>query len=269
MEKADLARELRSAVRTHAWPLFGRIEPEDTAAKAHVEDLVTAADIAVEAHLTRLLNERMPEAMVLGEEAVSRGEVKPADLMDAPLSVILDPVDGTWNFAHGLPMWGSILCVAEAGRPVLGMIHLPVLDLTLGAARGEGLFCYRGEEAAPVPLRMPQGAGVSGQIPLMLYPEERRARLAAAGLSMGRIGSWRCAAQEYVGLATGAVDYVISCSLNAWDHAAGMLIAQESGGAARLLDGREFVAGMTGGNVLSARSEAVWERAAGVLGEAV
>ena len=269
MEKADLARELRAAVREHAWPLFGCIEPEDTTAKAHVEDLVTAADIAVEAHLTELLNERMPEAMVLGEEAVSRGEVRPADLMDAPLSVILDPVDGTWNFAHGLPMWGSILAVAEAGRPVLGMIHLPVLDLTLGAARGEGLFCYRGEAEAPVPPRMPKGAGIAGQIPLMLYPEEKRAGIAAAGLSMGRVGSWRCAAQEYVGLATGAADYAISCSLNAWDHAAGVLLTQESGGAARLMDGSEFVAGMKGGNLLCARSEAVWEEVAGVLGGAV
>ena len=260
-----LAARLREAVREEALPLFGALDAGQVDSKSAPDDLVSAADLAVEARLTGVIGEALPDALVIGEEAVTEDPTLLARIEDAALSVILDPVDGTWNFVHAVPAWGAILAVCAHGRPVAGLIYDPFGDHVLGAADGEGLMAWRGGAPVPPPGPSPARPELNGIVSTMLYPGPYRAAVSKAAHDLGRVGSYRCSAQDYRLLGRGGIDWVLAGSLKPWDHAAGTVIAREAGGVARMLDGSEYRAGMTQGHLLCAGSEEVWERVASAM----
>ena len=257
-----LAARLREAVREEAMPLFGALGGAQIDSKSAPDDLVSAADLAVETRLTGIIREAMPGALVIGEEAVAEDPALLRRIEDAETSVILDPVDGTWNFVHAVPAWGAILAVCAHGRPTHGLIYDPFGDHVLGAAEGEGLLAWRGGEPVPPPGPSPAREELNGIVSTMLYPGPFRARVSEAAHDLGRVGSYRCSAQDYRLLGRGGIDWVLAGSLKPWDHAAGTVIAREAGGVARMLDGAEYRAGMTRGHLLCAGSEEIWERVA-------
>ncbi len=95
---------------------------------------VTEVDIAIERRLRDAITQRFPEHGVLGEEL-------PPQNPGADYQWILDPIDGTDNFAHGIPTYGSIIGLHYRGAPIVGVIDHPALKLTYSAARGLGAFC--------------------------------------------------------------------------------------------------------------------------------
>ena len=100
---------------------------------------VTAADREAEAFVRAAIESRFPEDGIVGEEF---GEVRP----DARRRWIIDPIDGTFSFVHGVPVYGVLVGVEEDGEPLAGVIHLPPLGETIAAARGEGCY-WRGRRA--------------------------------------------------------------------------------------------------------------------------
>ncbi len=94
---------------------------------------VTAADRASEALCRELIQARYPNDAILGEEL---GETRP----DGRRRWIIDPIDGTRSFVHGVPLYSVLVALEEDGDPVLGVIHLPALGETVYAARGEGCW---------------------------------------------------------------------------------------------------------------------------------
>lgn len=123
-----LVTALRAAARQVVLPRFRHLEAGEVGVKTDPTDLVTIADTEAEALITDLLAQTWPEARVLGEEAVSH---HPAlrDAMAGPgWTVIIDPIDGTWNFAKGLATFGMIAAVAKDGLLRQGVLYDPLLD---------------------------------------------------------------------------------------------------------------------------------------------
>lgn len=259
-DRPALLRSLRDAVRGTALPGFGRLLPGDISRKSNAEDLVTEMDLAVEAIVTQDVAQILPDALMVGEEGVAADPSLMEQIAGAEMSVILDPIDGTWNYAHMIPLWGAILAVCKKGKPVLGAIYDPMTDHMLGAMKGQGLFAER--EGAAVAVDRHQTAVRSGFLQLQLLPPEVREAAAAAGARLGRTAALRCAAQEYRALARGTADWVLSGVIKPWDHVAGTLMVEEAGGVARLLDGGAYDATVHEGCLLSARDEATWEAVA-------
>ena len=95
-------------------------------------------------------------------------------------------------------------------------------------------------------------------MPLGFLPASHRPRVAALWPQVGRINSLRCSCHEFRMLAQGYVDFVLSTRLTPWDHAAGVLVVQQAGGVAKMLDGSVYSAMQRDGYLLSARNTSAW-----------
>ncbi|MEO1537175.1 MAG: inositol monophosphatase [Pseudomonadota bacterium] len=257
--RKDLVRIVREAARAEILPRFRQLSLGDISAKTGPEDLVTEADVKAEAAISVGVKGLLPDALIVGEEAVESEPELLSGIAGAPSAAIIDPVDGTWNFAKGLSTFGVILAVAEYGETVFGVLYDPVMDDWVWAARGQGAW----HETADGQTRRlnfgpdPTG-GLTGFVPLFNFPEPTRGRLAGDIPGLRRIWSVRCSCHEYRTMAFDAADFCLSSALKPWDHAAGALVVEEAGGAVGLLDGRPYRASITsGGALISARSEAV------------
>ena len=258
-----LVNLVRRAARSEIMPRFRNLGTGDIATKTGPQDLVTEADHATEAMLTRGILRAFPHALVVGEEAASTDAKLRDRIAGAELAFILDPLDGTWNYANGLATFGVIVAVTRFGRPVLGLLYDPVMDDWIVA-----------DAETPARLARPVGADraltlgtgpdtlsrMSGFVHLFLMPQAQRERTAAALPEFAQVQMLRCSCHEYRTLAQGGVDFVLSGVMNPWDHAAGVLICQQASGVARMLDGQDYSAALTEGYLLSARDEDSWQR---------
>ncbi len=130
---------IRAAVEAKILPRFRNLAAGEIAQKGP-NDPVTIADIEAEEMLSRLLLEAYPETLVIGEELVSREPATlDALLGDTPVWVI-DPVDGTMNFADGNPVFGTILAYVVGGQTKAGWIHDPINNVTVTALLGGGAW---------------------------------------------------------------------------------------------------------------------------------
>ncbi len=253
---------VRAASRDCIMPRFRRLGLADVAAKSGPTDLVTLADTEAEAQITAAVQALLPHAVVVGEEAIAATPHLRDAIATAPLAVIIDPVDGTWNFAKGLPLFGVILAVTVMGKPVFGLLHDPVMDDWI-VADGTGSTARVMADGTRAVLATSQETGfggMAGYVPLGLVARRHRAALAAAMAEFGRAQSLRCSCHEYRMVAQGHAAFLLSGAVpHAWDHAAGVLCVQRAGGVVRMLDGAAYHAGMTQGHVLAAGSQALWD----------
>src|SRR5271157_3120117 len=101
---------------------------------------VTAADRRAEEHLRSRIAEAFAHDAVVGEELNDRPG-------NSPFRWIVDPIDGTKAFIHGVPLYGTLIGIAYQGQPVAGVIHMPALDECLYASRGGGAWYLQGQKA--------------------------------------------------------------------------------------------------------------------------
>lgn len=237
-----LIDEVRAGAAEEILPRFRRLSSDMVSAKSAPDDLVTEADRQMEERLRVACARLMPQALFLGEEAVSADRRLLEDLPQAELAIVCDPVDGTWNFANGLAVFGVIIAVLRRGEPVFGLLYDPLGDDWVMAERAAGAFFARPGSAAERLSVQPGPAeqGVAGFVPLFLFPKQDRPRIAAGMAELGRATSLRCSCHEYRLLAQGRVDFNLSASLQPWDHIAGALAVEEAGGVARLADGSPY-----------------------------
>lgn len=259
-QQTSLINIVRRAAKAEIMPRFRNLTEGQISAKSGPQDLVTEADTSAEAMIARGILGLFPNAVVLGEEtAVDNPDLR-ARAARAELAFIVDPVDGTWNFAHGLPLFGVILAVTRFGKPIFGMLYDPVTDDWITAS--EDSPALQSEIAAPAKTlatsRGGKPAALAGYGHLSLMPPEERQALAPLLADFARFDSLRCSCHEYRLMAQGAVDFVLSGKLNPWDHAAGVLICQRAGGVARFLDGRDYDIGISDGHLLTASNEPTW-----------
>jgi len=253
--EAALIALVRRVARAEILPRFRRLAPDDTAAKSAPDDLVTAADLAAERALGAGIAGILPGARVVGEEAVSADPAALDGLAEAPRAVLVDPLDGTWNFARGLAVFGTILSVLERGVPVWGLLYDPVFDDWVVARRGGGAWFARPEEE---PRRLTfAGEADAAAVTFMgleLFETAVRPGVAAAMASARRTVSLRCSCHEYRTLLTGGAASIVAAASQPWDHAAGLLAVAEAGGVARRASGGAPTPARESGPLLVARS---------------
>ncbi len=261
-QRTQIINMVRRAARAEIMPRFRRLSDGDIRTKSRADDLVTDADTNAEAMITRALQISFPSALVIGEEAVAAKPSLLDGIVDAQLAFHIDPVDGTWNFAHGLPVFGVIVAATRYGKPVFGLIYDPVGDD----------WAVADEEMTPQ-LQHPLGPArelkvatgkpleeLSGLIPLALFPKDKQPQMAATFPEFSRVSSLRCSAHEYRMLAQGHYDFCLTALLDPWDHAAGALIAERAGAYVEMLDGGEYSATRHTGHLLIAPDKATWNK---------
>lgn len=257
---AELVTLVRAIGRTAVMPHFRALRPEDVQAKTGPLDLVTVADEAAESQLTSALLARHPNCVVVGEEATSKDASLLDRIADAELCFILDPIDGTSNFAAGLPLFGMMLAVTRFGRTVGAIIHDPVGDDTAVALDGQGAWLERrdgGVEtlsvAAPAPL-----AEMSGALSWRFMSEPTKSQVCARLPRLAGAWDYRCAAHQYRLAASGGCHFSVYSRLLPWDHAAGELLYREAGGYVARLDGSPYSPSSIEGGLILAPDQASW-----------
>ncbi|MFE3188898.1 inositol monophosphatase family protein [Nocardia sp. NPDC059240] len=227
MEHAVLLDVARSAVALGC-KLLSTSEPGAVQAKGD-RDFVTELDILIQATVRTHLADETPEIGFLGEEA------QPGGLEDRvpDLCWVLDPIDGTSNFIHGLPFCAVSLALVRDGTPVIGVVGAPFLALEYYAAEGGGAFVngrpirHRGTGALSRAIVSIGDYGVGAEA-----AAKNRVRLAVtAGLAdqVERVRMFGSAALDLVWVAEGRIDACVLLTNKPWDTAAGVLIARESG----------------------------------------
>ena len=139
---------LAFAARTEIMPIFGKLTPAQVRRKSSTFDLVTEADEAAEVAITAALKSAFPDSVVIGEESTHREPALLQTVADAELAFIVDPIDGTRNFASNLPLFGVMAAVTIRGEIIAGVIHDPVCRDWAYAVRGGGAWAEQ-EDAAP------------------------------------------------------------------------------------------------------------------------
>ena len=119
---------VRRAARAEIMPRFRALSADDIAQKTGPQDLVTEADRRAEAMIARGLVQMFPNALIVGEEDASQNADIIAKIAEAEMAFTIDPVDGTWNYAHGLATFGVIVSALRFGVPVFGVLYDPVMD---------------------------------------------------------------------------------------------------------------------------------------------
>lgn len=243
-------------------PRFRNLAAADISEKASSIDLVTEADLEAEKRITAAIHERFPTAHIVGEEAYAADPDVINGLAEAPLAFVIDPVDGTFNFASGLPAFGTLLAVTIAGETVAGLIHDPVMGDTLVAVKGAGARLQRGNgEMSPIRVASPVDIGEMVGIYAWAHAAPERRPLIAANMSRIRMAlALNCSAHEYWLASTGKVHFIGHEKLMPWDHLAGVLVHQEAGGHTAKLDGTLYRPGETTGGILSAPDIDSWTR---------
>jgi myo-inositol-1(or 4)-monophosphatase len=209
--------------------------------KGAATDVVTAADRRAEAALLELLRAERPEDGVLGEEGADV-----AGGVDGRCW-LLDPVDGTLNYASGLPGWCSAVALVDAAGALACAVYDPVADELYSAARGEGAWLGGAR------------LGVAGTVPLAdavvatFVDTRRRDGDVALGTEalLRRVGALRavgCGSLELAWIAAGRMHAWVQADVEPWDWHPGALLVAEAGGACAV-SGRWHVAGCGAGLV--------------------
>jgi fructose-1,6-bisphosphatase/inositol monophosphatase family enzyme len=266
---SEIAALLRDAARAEIMPRFRRLAPDAVRAKTGPLDLVTEADEAAERVIAAGLAKLLPGCAVVGEEASSADARLMEALATAEAAFVVDPVDGTANFAAGVPLFGCMAALFLKGEVVAGWIHDPLGDDTAIALRGEGAWIEDSEGrshgalrvAAPVPVGRMIGAVSWGWM-----PEPLRSQVPARLPKLAAAINYRCAAHEYRLVAGGHAHLLLYNKLMPWDHAPGVLLHAEAGGHSARFDGLPYDAARhRAGGLICAPDRASWEAARAAL----
>jgi fructose-1,6-bisphosphatase/inositol monophosphatase family enzyme len=252
---AELMREI---ALVEVLPRFRQLARHEIREKSP-GDFVTVADEAMEAALAPRLAALMPGSLLVGEEDCARDpDVMHRLASDQPIWVI-DPVDGTANFAAGREGFCVMLALLERDEVLAGWIYDPLTDQSSYAVRGGGAWHDGRRMTAPTTDNAYRGVlavGFKGDKAVAQRVQKRRDRV-------HQVKSVRCAGIEYLRLARGEVDFLMFTGTMPWDHAPGAAIIQELGGHISYLDGRGYrpSAALEAGGILAARDRATWEEA--------
>ncbi|HTH16267.1 MAG TPA: inositol monophosphatase [Magnetospirillum sp.] len=239
-----VARIIREATEAEILPRFKNLQALQIREKKP-NQLVTEADIEAEKVLASRLKDVLPGAIV-GEEGVEADPELMKALERPGVVWVIDPVDGTANFAHGNPRFAVVVALVVDGVTQAGWIHDPVPNRTIIAEKGKG--AWRGDTRLAVSAEVPL-AQMAGSV-------KKRGRVADHVLHVARRGS---AAHDYLDLVTGKLHFAHFKKLMPWDHAAGVLIHAEAGGYGAMLDGTPYVPVLHAeGQILLAPGERSW-----------
>ncbi|MER5470104.1 inositol monophosphatase family protein [Streptomyces sp. NPDC002685] len=261
---SDVEDAIRKAAAAEIMPRFRQLSAHEIDQKSGPHDLVTDADRLAEEYLTGALTELLPGSVVVGEEAVHADPATYEAIRGTGPVWIVDPVDGTRQFVHGDSGFCTLVALALDGVVHASWTYAPARDEFATAIRGRGAVL----DGVPLRSGSPEPGrdlDIATSHPDYTTDEQKRALL---GLRVEGVVPRPCgsAGLEYLAIARGELDAVAFSWEAAWDHAAGLLLVEEAGGAHLTLRGEPFR--ITGGNALpftAARDEATARRVVALL----
>lgn len=237
-------------------PRFQTLAASDISRKVS-GDVVTVADVEVERLLERRLADLLPDALIVGEEAVEENPAILRAFEQDRYVWLIDPIDGTSNFAEGRPVFAVMIALTHGREACAAWIYDPVGDRMAVAEAGAGAYLngerLQAAKAAPV-------GEMAGTLHIGTFPsagfrrdlERRRERVRT-------LKSPRCAGHEYIALAGGQSHFSLFSRTKPWDHVPGVLLYEEAGGVGRLIDNRPYTPlDHDGPGILLAPDEASW-----------
>jgi fructose-1,6-bisphosphatase/inositol monophosphatase family enzyme len=231
-------------------------EVVEKAPSGPLKDVVTIADREAEAMLAEGLPRLLPEASIVGEEACDADPAVFGRLGD-PLCWIVDPIDGTNNFAEGRAPFGVMIALAEHGETVGGWLYDCLTGRLCHAERGRGAFVDGEQLHARSTDETPP---VAANSLIYMTPERRAAVSATVSPHYRLVEIPRCAAEQYPRLVLGENDVAIFERTLPWDHAPGVLFVNEAGGKAARPDGTAYrVTDHARPGLIGAANERLWE----------
>lgn len=259
----SVSKLLREAADKCVMPVFGKREanPEEKSPG----EWVTEADKACEAFLEQALRSLIAGSGVVGEEATAADPTVLDRLADGGDIWLIDPLDGTSNFASGISPFAIMVALIRNGDAVASWILDPVADQLSVSEDGAGSW-INGERIT-VSEDLPELASMSGAVLRRFLPQElaehvKRVERRFANLSTGS----KCAGFDYPAIANGSMDFALYWRTLPWDHAPGALFLQEAGGHVRRPDGSKYrAADHSRSGLLVARNKEIWENVNSVL----
>lgn len=254
---------LRETAETFVMPVFGKREanPEEKSPG----EWVTEADKAGEAFLAPALRSLIAGSLVVGEEAASADPTVLDQLSDDGTVWLIDPLDGTVNFANGLSPFAIMVALVRNGDTVASWILDPVADRLSVSEKGSGSW-INGERII-VSEDSPELALMNGAVLRRFLPQELAEHVNAiegcfASLSLGS----KCAGFDYPAIANGSMDFALYWRTLPWDHAPGVLFLQEAGGYATRPDGSAYrAADHARSGLLVAHNKETWSKVKSTL----
>ena len=215
------------AVLKDRWGKFNNVQE-----KGRQGDLVTEADKLAEAAVLQVLNRHLPNHQILAEESGALGNANSEFLW------AIDPLDGTTNYAHGLPLVATSVGLMINGVPSVGAIYNPFSDELYRAAKGLGATCNRR------PIQVSQTEELSKSLLITGFAYDRRettdnnyaefCHMTHLTQGVRRLG---CASMDLAGVACGRLDGYWERGIQPWDMAAGIVVLEEAGGKVTAYDG--------------------------------
>lgn len=257
-----LAGILRDAAAREILPRFRRLDPGTVKTKSNATDLVTEADTEAERWIKVEIAKLWPDAVVVGEESVAADPALLHRVTGVDLAITVDPVDGTANFAAGLPLFAVMASVVVKGETVAGIIYDPMGDDWMIAERGAGAWLRRPDGqsrrlavADPVPVDQ-----MIAHVSIGFLDPASKPKVLANLIKVAISANYRCAGHDYRTMASGHCHAVLFNKLMPWDHLPGTLICAEAGAYVRKFDGSDYRPGDLSGGLLLATDKESWSR---------
>jgi fructose-1,6-bisphosphatase/inositol monophosphatase family enzyme len=251
---ADLMREVAATV---VLPRFRHLRESEVHVKSP-GDVVTVADQEAERALTIGLTGLLPGSGVVGEEAVAADPAVLSHVGDRGAVWIVDPVDGTNNFAAGKTPFAVMVALLRDGEPAASWILDVVDDRMTVAEAGSGAYI----DGVRVKTRTdnPGAAALHGVVAHKYLPAGLRAQSSANGHRLGGVTAGQhCAGYEYPAVATDEQQFALFWRILPWDHLPGTLILREAGGTILHLDGSDYHPTDSERGLLVAPNPEIWE----------
>ena len=257
----QIAGLLRECAAEIVMPLYEQgITDEHITEKTSRYDIATTADHEVEEKLKRVLPALYKDCIVIGEETAHETPQTLDELNDDDgVIFVVDPVDGTSNFAKGKRHFAVMMSCVINGKTQFGWIYDVLGDEMTIAERGQGAYTEGRKIQSGSPKRLENLEGFSSMRHFPEKPVNVREKIKAAKSGVAKLSTLGCAAHEYLQIANGAKDFALYTHMKPWDHLAGALILAEAGGLTRKWDGSDYTPKNRTGGLIAATNQECWD----------
>jgi fructose-1,6-bisphosphatase/inositol monophosphatase family enzyme len=259
----EVSQLLREAAHEVVLPVFGHAGA--TAEEKAPGEWVTVADRAAESFLAPRLAALLPGSVVIGEEMASADAGLLMHLQSASDAWLLDPLDGTANFAAGTGPFAMMAALIRHGQAVASWILNPQSGQLAYAEHGAG--AWLDGRQIKTDSSTPSIEALKGAVLRRFLPDTLAEHMASAEPRFAELSSGTgCAGADYPAIVTGILDFTLYWRTLPWDHSPGVLFVSEAGGAAHRLDGSAYLpAQHARPGLLVARNAATWRQVLAAL----
>ena len=244
----QVAEIIKTISEQEVLPRFNHLSVSDVDTKNSSEDFVTTADTETEKKLTAALTALLPESLVVGEEAAFRDPAVLNYLKEDKPVWVIDPIDGTMNFAYGRSEIGVVVALVYKGETVAGWLYNPVFKRMIMGEKGSGAW-YEGRRLKVAETK--EFHHMTGSVGRRVAFKDNR---------LPQPAWWGSASFGYMMIISGGAHYSAYRSkiIKPWDHAAGVMLHAEAGGYTAYVDNKPYMPLIGANHLISAPSKDAW-----------